>query len=58
MYHFQYPNYWPIFFDCTVNTEVHLTIFNAPVNQVIDEGLTSGYSQQEGTGCHMSKMQA
>jgi hypothetical protein len=39
-----------------VSTEVHLTIFSAFVNQLTDDDddLTSGYSQQDGTRCHIS----
>jgi hypothetical protein len=49
----QTQNIGPIFFDCTVNREVYLTIFDAFVNHSTDD-LQTGYFQQEGERCYMS----
>jgi hypothetical protein len=34
-----------VFFGCTVNTEVHLTIFNAFLNHLADEDIRTSYIQ-------------
>jgi hypothetical protein len=44
----------PVFFDCPVNTGVYLTIFSEYVNQLTDEGPTTGDFQQHGSRCHTS----
>jgi hypothetical protein len=44
----------PLFFDCTMNTEVYLTIFTAFVSQLTDKDVTIGCFHQDRTRCHTS----
>jgi hypothetical protein len=43
-----------ICFEETVNTQVHVNVFNTFVNQLDDEELQHGFFQQDGVTCHTS----
>jgi len=44
----------PIFFDATITTAAYMEIINAFVNQLDDEELSIGYSQQDRETSHTS----